>query len=96
MRKPKECKIIQLTFKPASGRGTVTGHVVRYVKKRPGRGYVVVQYRARVRDNSWSRPIRECFPVVNGKILDIIGRKTIIKPVKRRRKTRCKSSALSI
>lgn len=92
----KERKIIQLTFKPASGRGTVIGHVIRYIKKGPGRGYVVVQYRARVRDNSWSRPIRECFPVVNGKILDIIGRKTIIKPVKRRRKTRCKSSALSI
>ena len=92
----KERKIIQLTFKPASGRGTVTGHVIRYIKKSPGRGYVVVQYRARVRDNSWSRPIRECFPVVNGKILDIIGRKAIIKPVKRRRKARCKSSALSI
>ena len=96
MRKPKERKIIQLTFKPASGGGKVTGHVIRYIRKSPGRGYVVVQYRTRVRDNSWSRPIRECFPVVNGKILDIIGRKTIIKPVKRRRKTRCKSSALSI
>ena len=96
MRKPNERKIIQLTFKPASGRGTVTGHVIRYVKNRPGRGYVVAQYRVRLKDGSWSQPIRECFPVVNGKILDIIGRKTIIKPVKRRRKTRCKSSALSI
>ena len=92
----KERKIIQLTFKPASGRGEVTGHVIRYVKNRPGRGYVVAQYRVRLKDGSWSQPIRECFPVVNGKILDIIGRKTIIKPVKRRRKTRCKSSALSI
>lgn len=92
MRKPKECKIIQLTFKPASGRGTVTGHVVRYVKKRPGRGYVVAQYRVRLKNGKPSDPIRECFPVVNGKILDIIGRKTITKPVKRRRKTKCKSS----
>lgn len=92
----KERKIIQLTFKPASGRGEVTGHVVRYVKKRPGRGYVVAQYCVRLKNGKQSDPIRECFPVVNGKILDIIGRKTIIKPVKRRRKTRCKSSALSI
>lgn len=96
MRKAAERKQIEVIFFPASGGGKVTGHVIRYIRKGPGRGYVVVQYRARVRDNSWSRPIRECFPVVNGKILDIIGRKTIIKPVKRRRKTRCKSSALSI
>ncbi|EOQ37960.1 hypothetical protein [Butyricicoccus pullicaecorum] len=82
----KERKIIQLTFKPASGRGTVTGHVVWYVKKRPGRGYVVAQYRTRLKNGSWSKPIRECFPVVNGKILDIIGRKTITKPTKKRRK----------
>lgn len=93
MRKPNERKIIQLTFKPASGRGTVTGHVVRYVKKRPGRGYVVAQYRVRLKNGKQSDPIRECFPVVNGQILDIIGRKTIIKPVKRRRKAKCKSSA---
>ena len=86
MRKPNERKIIQLTFKPASGKGTVTGHVVRYVKKCPGRGYVVAQYRVRLKNGSWSQPIRECFPVVNGKILDIIGRKTIIKPKKKRRK----------
>lgn len=86
MRKSKERKIIQLTFKPASGRGTVTGHVVRYVKKRPGRGYVVAQYRVRLKNGSWSQPIRECFPVVNGKILDIIGRKTVLKPKKKRRK----------
>ena len=92
----KERKIIQLTFKPASGRGEVTGHVIRYVKNRPGRGYVVAQYCVRLKNGKQSDPIRECFPVVNGKILDIIGRKTIIKPVKRRRKTRCKSSALSI
>ena len=39
----KERKIIQLTFKPASGRGEVTGHVIRYIKKGPGRGYVVAQ-----------------------------------------------------
>ena len=90
----KERKIIQLTFKPASGRGEVTGHVIRYVKNRPGRGYVVAQYRVRLKDGSWSQPIRECFPVVNGKIFDIIGRKDIIKPVKRRRKAKCKSSAL--
>ena len=96
MRKPKERKIIQLTFKPASGGGKVTGHVIRYIRNSPGRGYVVAQYRVRLKNGSWSQPIRECFPVVNGKILDIIGRKTIIKPVKRRRKTRCKSSALSI
>lgn len=89
----KERKIIQLTFKPASGKGTVTGHVVRYVKKRPGRGYVVAQYRVRLKNGKQSAPIRECFPVVNGKILDIIGRKTITKPVKRRRKAKCKSSA---
>lgn len=76
MRKPNERKIIQLTFKPASGRGAVTGHVVRYVKKRPGRGYVVAQYRVRLKNGKQSDPIRECFPVVNGKILDIIGRKT--------------------
>lgn len=93
MRKPNERKIIQLTFKPASGRGTVTGRVIRYVKKRPGRGYVVAQYRVRLKNGSWSQPTRECFPVVNGKILDIIGRKTITKPVKRRRKAKCKSSA---
>lgn len=80
----KERKIIQLTFKSASGRGTVTGHVVRYVKKRPGRGYVVVQYRARVRNNSWSRPIRECFLVVNGMILDVDSRRTVTKPKSRR------------
>lgn len=89
----KERKIIQLTFKPASGRGEVTGHVVRYVKKRPGRGYVVAQYRVRLKTGSWSQPIRECFPVVNGRILDIIGRKTITKAIKRRRKAKCKSSA---
>ena len=89
----KERKIIQLTFKPASGRGTVTGHVVRYVKKRPGRGYVVAQYRVRLKNGKQSDPIRECFPVVNGQILDIVGRKTITKPVKRRRKAKCKSSA---
>lgn len=88
----KERKIIQLTFKPASGRGAVTGHVVRYVKKRPGRGYVVAQYRVRLKNGKQSDPIRECFPVVNGKILDVIGRKTITKPVKRRRKAKCKSS----
>lgn len=88
----KERKIIRLTFKPASGRGTVTGHVVRYVKKRPGRGYVVAQYRVRLKNGKQSDPIRECFPVVNGKILDVIGRKTITKPVKRRRKAKCKSS----
>ena len=92
MRKT-ERKIIQLTFKPASGRGEVTGHVVRYVKKRPGRGYVVAQYRVRLKMGSWSQPIRECFPVVNGRILDIIGRKTITKAIKRRRKAKCKSSA---
>lgn len=92
MRKPNERKIIQLTFKPASGRGTVTGHIIRYIKKGPGRGYVVAQYRVRLKNGSWSKPIRECFPVVNGQILDIIGRKTIIKPVKRRRKAKCKSS----
>ena len=92
MRKPNERKIIQLTFKPASGRGEVTGHVVRYVKKRPGRGYVVAQYRVRLKNGSWSQPIRECFSVVNGQILDIVGRKTITKPVKRRRKAKCKSS----
>lgn len=86
MRKPKERKIIQLTFKPASGRGAVTGHVIRYVKKRPGRGYVVAQYRVRLKNGKQSDPIRECFPVVNGKILDIIGRKTITKPKKERRK----------
>lgn len=86
MRKSKECKIIQLTFKPASGRGTVTGRVIRYVKKRPGRGYVVAQYRVRLKNGKQSDPIRECFPVVNGKILDIIGRKTIIRPKKKRRK----------
>lgn len=93
MRKPNERKIIQLTFKPASGRGTVNGNVIRYVKKRPGRGYVVAQYRVRLKNGKQSDPIRECFPVVNGKILDIIGRKTITKPVKRRRKAKCKSSA---
>lgn len=82
----KERKIIRLTFKPASGRGTVTGHVIRYVKKRPGRGYVVAQYRVRLKNGKQSDPIRECFPVVNGKILDVIGRKTIIKPKKKRRK----------
>ncbi|MFQ6831811.1 hypothetical protein [Butyricicoccus pullicaecorum] len=82
----KERKIIQLTFKPASGRGTVTGHVVRYVKKRPGRGYVVAQYRVRLKNGSWSQPIRKCFPVVSGKILDIIGRKTVLRPEKKRRK----------
>lgn len=81
-----ERKIIQLTFKPASGRGEVTGNVIRYVKKRPGRGYVVAQYRVRLKNGSWSQPIRECFPVVNGKILDIIGRKTVLKPKKKRRK----------
>lgn len=89
----KERKIIQLTFKPASGRGTVNGNVIRYVKKRPGRGYVVAQYRVRLKNGKQSDPIRECFPIVNGKILDIIGRKTITKPVKRRRKAKCKSSA---
>lgn len=88
----KERKIIQLTFKPASGRGAVTGHVIRYVKKRPGRGYVVAQYCVRLKNGKQSDPIRECFPVVNGKILDIVGRKTITKPVKRRRKAKCKSS----
>lgn len=77
MRKPNERKIIQLTFKPASGRGTVTGHVVRYVKKRPGRGYVVAQYRVRLKNGKQSDPIRECFPVVNGRILDVIERKTV-------------------
>lgn len=82
----KERKIIQLTFKPASGRGEVTGHVIRYVKKRPGRGYVVAQYRVRLKNGKQSDPIRECFPVVNGKILDIIGRKTVLKPKKKRRK----------
>lgn len=82
----KERKIIQLTFKPASGRGEVTGHVIRYVKKRPGRGYVVAQYRVRLKNGKQSDPIRECFPVVNGKILDIVGRKTITKPKKKRRK----------
>lgn len=82
----KERKIIQLTFKPVSGRGEVTGHVVRYVKKRPGRGYVVAQYRVRLKNGKQSDPIRECFPVVNGKILDIIGRKIVIKPKKKRRK----------
>ena len=92
MRKT-ERKIIQLTFKPASGRGTATGHVIRYVKKRPGRGYVVAQYCVRLKNGKQSDPIRESFPVVNGKILDIIGRKTITKPVKRRRKAKCKSSA---
>lgn len=92
MRKT-ERKIIQLTFKPASGRGTVNGNVIRYVKKRPGRGYVVAQYRVRLKNGKQSDPIRECFPVVNGKILDIIGRKTITKSVKRRRKAKCKSSA---
>lgn len=86
MRKPKERKIIQLTFKPASGRGEVTGYVIRYIKKGPGRGYVVAQYRVRLKNGKQSDPIRECFPVVNGKILDIIGRKTIIKPKKKRRK----------
>lgn len=85
MRKT-ERKIIQLTFKPASGRGTATGHVVRYVKKRPGRGYVVAQYRVRLKNGKQSDPIRECFPVVNGQILDIIGRKTVLKPKKKRRK----------
>lgn len=84
MRKPKERKIIQLTFKPASGGGKVTGHVIRYIRKGPGRGYVVVQYRARVRDNSWSRPIRECFLVVNGMILDVDSRRTVTKPKNRR------------
>lgn len=84
MRKPKECKIIQLTFKPASGRGGVTGHVIRYIRKGPGRGYVVVQYRARVRDNSWSRSIRECFLVVNGMILDVDSRRIVTKPKNRR------------
>ena len=59
----KERKIIQLTFKPASGRGTVTGHVVRYVKKRPGRGYVVAQYRVRLKNGKQSAPIRECIPL---------------------------------
>ena len=82
----KERKIIQLTFKPASGRGEVTGHVIRYIKKGSGRGYVVAQYRVRFKNGKQSAPIRECFPVVNGKILDIIGRKTIIKPKKKRRK----------
>ena len=96
MRKAAERKQIEVTFFPASGGGKVTGHVIRYIRKGPGRGYVVAQYRVRLKNGSWSQPIRECFPVVNGKILDIIGRKTIIKPVKRRRKTRCKSSALSI
>ena len=85
MRKT-ERKIIQLTFKPASGRGTATGHVIRYVKKRPGRGYVVAQYRVRLKNGKQSDPIRECFPVVNGKILDIIGRKTVLRPEKKRRK----------
>lgn len=93
MRKAAERKQIEVTFFPASGRGAVTGHVIRYIKKRPGRGYVVAQYRVRLKNGSWSKPIRECFPVVNGKILDIIGRKTITKPVKRRRKAKCKSSA---
>ena len=86
MRKPNERKIIQLTFKPASGRRAVTGHVIRYIKKGPGRGYVVAQYRVRLKNGSWSQPIRECFPVVNGQILDIIGRKTVLKPKKKRRK----------
>lgn len=92
MRKPNERKIIQLTFKPVSGRGEVTGHVIRYIKKGPGRGYVVAQYRVRLKNGKQSDPIRECFPVVNGQILDIVGRKTITKPVKRRRKAKCKSS----
>ena len=82
----KERKIIQLTFKPVSGRGEVTGHVIRYIKKGPGRGYVVAQYRVRLKNGKQSDPIRECFPVVNGKILDIIGRKTVLKPKKKRRK----------
>ena len=79
MRRPKEHKIIQLTFKPASGRGMVTGHVIRYIKKGPGRGYVVAQYRVRLKNGSWSQPIRECFPVVNGRILDIISRNISVK-----------------
>ena len=48
----KERNIIQLTFKPASGRGTVTGHVIRYIKKSPARGYLVAQYRARLKNGS--------------------------------------------
>lgn len=93
MRKAAERKQIEVTFFPASGGGKVTGHVIRYIRKRPGRGYVVAQYRVRLKNGKQSDPIRECFPVVNGKILDIIGRKTITKPVKRRRKAKCKSSA---
>ena len=84
MRKAAERKQIEVTFFPASGGGKVTGHVIRYIRKGPGRGYVVVQYRARVSDNSWSRPIRECFPVVNGMILDVDSRRTVTKPKNRR------------
>ena len=80
----KERKIIQLTFKPASGRGTVTGHVIRYIKKSPGRGYVVAQYRVRLKNGSWSQPIRECFLVVNGMILDVDSRRIVTKPKNRR------------
>lgn len=84
MRKAAERKQIEVTFFPASGGGKVTGHAIRYIRKGPGRGYVVVQYRARVRDNSWSRPIRECFLVVNGMILDVDSRRTVTKPKNRR------------
>lgn len=84
----RERKIIRLTFVPQSGGGEVTGHVIRYVKKGPGRGYVVVRYRTRLKNGSWSQPIRTCFPVVNGRMLDIIERKTIVKKGRRT----CKSS----
>lgn len=83
---PQPCKTILVAF-PAQSRGqTVIGHVVRYVKKRPGHGYVIVRYRVRLENGCWSKPIRTCFPVANGRILDVIGRKTVTKPVRKKRK----------
>ena len=38
MRKAAERKQIEVTFFPASGGGKVTGHVIRYIRKSPGRG----------------------------------------------------------
>lgn len=82
---------LTLTFVPVSGREPVTGTVIQTVHKRPGRGYVVVQYRVKTAGGDWSPPLRECFPVVNGRIQGILERRNQPNPHKTGRKSTCKS-----
>ena len=71
---------LTLTFVPVSGREPVTGTVIQTVHKRPGRSYVVVQYRVKTAGGDWSPLLREC-----------LERRNQPNPHKTGRKSTCKS-----